>query len=260
MIKMPFLCNSAVRGRLPMRFFLILNLLICFTGCANDPTPFDDPALAKGEKVDFSRECFLTKVVAEACKKNDRGEYEYSQSLEPAKYKNKINYTNDKKQLVEAEVGQAHAGGCINRNIKNLWQISTSYRFVNWINPKISLEKENFKLLRSNLEDGSLFLFWTKYDHLRFWHTEMEWKHYLREGTVNAPRHVYVNYLRTKGDTTYWNGSIELKYESPDTTTVKFVDRLKALEGNLEESAKTSVQQLFNHLKNSNEINEEYIK
>jgi hypothetical protein len=235
-------------------------IALAFASCGGGTADFDHPP----DLTDGTQEKWVSNEKSE-CAEIDTA------SLEVETKEEEIEDNTGTK--FKGKVWTGAGGRCFSRDIKTLWQISQTPDFVHWKDPRSKFKDEDFKQLDRDDQDGTLFLFESFY-HYEFpcmgfgeqaCKTWMEWKHFLKAGSVNAPELVLIHYKKRKGSPiSHWQGSIRLRRVTADITSVTIVDRLAAPRAPADPSEKDreikTVRDFMDTFKNATKLNESLVK
>lgn len=214
--------------------FLFLTLALTLSGCGKDVlTPFggvpDQPLVdgASGRQQSPDGD-FPT----DYCKKNADGQYP------DAMYK----LDGDGRSDLLRAVG----GGCINRNIKDVWATALNQPLMVWN------EVDESSAVRQPAPEGVTHFYETSYAVFKFitvrW--KMKWFYSLQEGTLERPERVLVNYTKTEGTSFIktWRGNFLLERVNDNVTAFYMANEIEARQNDLNDT-KNAINDVYGKLR-----------
>lgn len=137
-------------------------------------------------------------------------------------------------------------GGCLHRNIKDVWAASLNQPLMVWD----GVDESTADLMPSPANVSRYYLVHYKVKNFITVRWDMDWYHSVQLGSAAEPERILVNYKKVNGTShiSYWEGNFILEKVNEEVTSFAMANQINASR-NTEEDAEGAVRDVYNKLR-----------
>jgi hypothetical protein len=140
----------------------------------------------------------------------------------------------------------ARGGGCLHRNIKDVWAAALNQSLMDWND----VDEHRSSRLTAPANVSHYYSAHYEVHNIITVRWDMDWYHSVQRGSLQAPERILVNYKKVNGTSyiSYWEGNFILEKVNDEVTSFAMANQINASRNN-EEDTRGAVRDVYNKLR-----------